>query len=358
MQAICLHKLLRLISFLLFLTSFLLPGTGDVALLSVPVTVKAQSGPVLTMVSPTSTSLGEVPDKFKFTGSEFSSEMTVSFDNIQISGLKGKKGTTLILNTRKLNAELLQQLTTLFTTPRTVKVKVSTAGGMSNTVDFIIENQPPESLVVTPKSQMVPRGNPAVFAILWNGTTPVDLKLESTPFANQGTFSVNPVPAGQTSQSTLTLQTTGIARGTYTLTISGTTESASAVKPVQFQLKIEKEPGNANPCDPIPINFGDQVNGVIDKDSCTGLGGLLLDVYQFETQKASQRVEITVNAQFTCLITLVTLNGVTLESKTNASSTGPIRIVTTLSTQTAYRILLSPTTPGTNQGGSYTLTLK
>lgn len=355
MQAICSNKLLRLISFFLLLTSLLLPGIGDAP---VPVTVRAQSGPMLTTVSPPSTPLGEVPDKFKFTGSEFSSEMTVSFDNIQISGLKGKKGTTLILNTRKLNAELLQQLTALFTTPRTVKVKVTTAGGVSNTVDFMVENQPPESLVVTPKSQMVPRGNPAVFAILWNGTAPVDLKLESAPFANQGTFSVNPVPAGQTSQSTLTLQTTGIARGTYTLTLSGTTESATTIKPVQFQLKIEKEPGNANPCDPIPINFGGQVNGVIDKESCAGLGGFLLDVYEFETQKASQRVEITVAAQFACQVTLATPNGIEIESKTNAGSTGPIRIVTTLSTQTAYRIILLPTSPGTNQGGAYTLTLK
>jgi len=127
-------------------------------------------------------------------------------------------------------------------------ITVTTQGGTStSTVIFTFIASPDFSLAVAPASQTVSRGGQTTYKVYITPSHgfsgPVQLSLSGSPLGTGhrpflvSTFSPNPVPAGGAS-STLTVTVDARAeRGTYVLTITGTSGSVSHTAQVSITVQ-------------------------------------------------------------------------------------------------------------------------
>jgi len=131
---------------------------------------------------------------------------------------------------------------------RTGPITVSTAGGTATSAGiFTSIGSPDFMLTAYPVSQTVSRGGQTTYTVhitpSHGFSGPVQLSLSGSPLGVGrrpflvSTFSPNPVPVGGTS-STLTVKTDALAaRGTYMLTITGTSGSLSHTAQVSITVQ-------------------------------------------------------------------------------------------------------------------------
>jgi subtilisin-like proprotein convertase family protein len=103
--------------------------------------------------------------------------------------------------------------------------------------NFVISAAPDGfNLNVTPSTLNVCAGTNAVYTVnvlqFGNFTNPVNLSVAGLPAGANATWSAN--PANTPSTSTLTITTNGLASGTYSMTISGTSTTGTVNVPVQM----------------------------------------------------------------------------------------------------------------------------
>ena len=163
------------------------------------------------------------------------------------------------------------------------------------------------SLSPTPASTSVCAGTPAAYAIAVGSTSgfsgSVTLALAGNPAPSSGTFVPNPVVAGNS--SALSINTTGVASGTYPMTVNGTASGASNQSASINMTVFATAPGA--PTLTAPANG---VNGVALRPTFSWTG----------SNTESYKLDVATDAGFGSIVLTQTVTGTTFTPAADLSS--------------------------------------